>query len=225
LDFIGKLFCLSKSKRTSRLATLIRSVDLLPSASREIKGFSTGMLTRLGLAAALMNNPEILILDEPTLGLDPVGRKSTLDLIEKLDKEKTVIVSSHILSDVEKICTHIGIINEGKLIYSGPIKEMKKFIQSNRFRLELDGDLDIFCNRLKSVEGIVNFERSGEFIVEISFVHDSSLLKIVPKVLSLIAECGLNMISINSSISSIEDAFIELIEEEESLGFGRAIEN
>jgi ABC-2 type transport system ATP-binding protein len=225
LDFIGKLFCLSKSERTSRLSTLIRSVDLLHSASQEIKSFSTGMITRLGLAAALMNNPDLLILDEPTSGLDPVGRKSTLDLIDKLDEKKTVIVSSHILSDIERICTHIGIINEGKLIYAGSIKEMKKHIQSNKIRFELDGDIDTFCNGLVSMDGIVDVKRLGEFTVEISFVSGSSVLKIVPTVLNHISECGLDLISINSSTSSIEDAFLELIEEEESLGFTRAFKN
>ena len=225
LNFIGKLFCLSKSERTSRLSSLIRSVDLLHSASHQIKDFSTGMITRLGLAAAMMNRPDLLILDEPTSGLDPVGRKSTLDLLEELDSKKTILVSSHILSDIERICTHVGIINEGKLIYSGPIKEMKKYIQSNRFRLELEGDMDAFCNRLVSIEGVVDFKRLGEFTLEIRFVSDSPVLKMVLAVLNLIVECGLDLISINSSISSIEDAFLELIEEEESLGFTRAFKN
>ncbi len=225
LDFIGKLFCLSKSERTSRLSMLIRSVDLLPSASQEIKGFSTGMVTRLGLAAALMNQPDLLILDEPTSGLDPVGRKSTLDMLEGIDSRKTILVSSHILSDIERICTHVGIINEGKLIYSGSIKGMKKHIQGNRFRVELDGDIDAFCNGLTSIEGVVDFKKLGELTVEISFVSESSVLKIALAVLNLISARGLDLISINSSISSIEDAFLELIEEEESLGFTRAFKN
>lgn len=222
LNFVGKLFCLSKSVRTSRLSSLIRSVNLLHSASQEIKGFSTGMVTRLGLAAAMMNHPDLLILDEPTSGLDPVGRKSTLDLLEQLDSEKTILISSHILTDIERICSHVGIINEGKLIYSGPIKEMKKHIQSNRFRIEIDGNIDAFCNRLVSIEGIVDYKRIGEFTVEIRFVSGSSVLNMVLAVLNLIVECGLELISINSAASSIEDAFLELIEEEESLGFTRA---
>ncbi|MFW9847669.1 MAG: ABC transporter ATP-binding protein [Candidatus Thorarchaeota archaeon] len=222
LNFVGKLFCLSKSVRTSRLSSLIRSVDLLHSASQEIKGFSTGMVTRLGLAAAMMNHPDLLILDEPTSGLDPVGRKSTLDLLEQLESEKTILISSHILTDIERICTHVGIINEGKLIYSGTIKEMKKHIQSNRFRLELDGNIDTFCDRLASIEGIVDYKKMGEFAVEIRFVSGSSVLKMALAVLNLIVECNLELISLNSAVSSIEEAFLELIEEEESLGFTRA---
>lgn len=223
LDFIGKLFCLSKDKRTTRLSKLIRSVDLLPSASREIKGFSTGMVTRLGLAAALMNDPELLILDEPTSGLDPAGRKSTLELIEELGKEKTIFVSSHILSDIDRICTHVGIINEGKVIFSGSIKEMKKYIQSNVVRLELDGNLGIFCEKLRSIDGIIALEKRGEFTVDISFNTDVSTLKTIQEILSLVSKCGLDLISINSSTSRIEDAFLKLLEEEESRGFLRAV--
>ena len=223
LDFIGKLFCLSKDERTTRLSKLIRAVDLLPSASREIKGFSTGMVTRLGLAAALMNDPELLILDEPTSGLDPAGRKSTLELIEELGKEKTIFVSSHILSDIDRICTHVGIINEGKLIFSGSIKEMKKYIQSNVVRLELDGNLDIFCEKLRSIDGIIALERRGEFTVDVSFNANVSALKTIQEILSLVSTCGLDLISINSSTSRIEDAFLKLLEEEESRGFLRAV--
>jgi ABC-2 type transport system ATP-binding protein len=223
LDFVGKLFCLTKDQRTSRLSTLIRSVDLLPSSSREIKGFSTGMVTRLGIAAALMNDPDLLLLDEPTSGLDPVGRKSTLDLIEELhDDSKTIFVSSHILSDIDRICTHVGIINEGKLIYSGSIKEMKKQIRSNVIRLELDGDLNAFCENLKLVDGIIDYTRRGEYTVEISLETNSSILNVARKVMDLISTHELELISINSSTSKIEDAFLKLLEEEESRGFLRA---
>ncbi|MHA1484030.1 MAG: ABC transporter ATP-binding protein [Candidatus Thorarchaeota archaeon] len=223
LDFVGKLFSLSRDQRVSRLSKLIRSVGLLPSASREVKGFSTGMMTRLGLAASLMNNPDLLLLDEPTSGLDPAGRKSTLDLIEELDREKTIFVSSHILSDIDRICNHVGIINEGKLIYSGSIKEMKKHIQGNVLRLELDGDVNTFCNRLESIGGMTAFERRGDFTVEINFISEISILKAIQDVTGLIVECNLDLISMNSSTSRIEDAFLKLLEEEESRGFTRAI--
>ena len=224
LDFVGKLFAQNKDQRTSRLSKLIRSVDLLPSASREIKGFSTGMVTRLGLAAALMNDPDLLILDEPTSGLDPTGRKSTLDLIEELDN-KTIFVSSHILSDIERICTHVGVVNEGKLIYSGPIKEMKKQIQRNKIRLELDGNLDDFCEKLKSINYIMDVERRGDFTVDITFDSQISTIIGLKQVIGLLSEAEIELISINSSTSRIEDAFLALLEEEESRGFLRAVED
>jgi ABC-2 type transport system ATP-binding protein len=225
MDFIGRLFHLTKDERMNRLSRLLRAVDLLPSASREIKGFSTGMVTRLGLAASLMNDPELLILDEPTSGLDPAGRKSTLDLIEEFGKEKTVFVSSHILSDIDRICTHVGIINEGKVIYSSSIKDMKKFIKNNVVRLEIEGNLEPFCEKLKSIEGITSIERKGGFIVDIAFAANVSSVKAVKEIINLVSDCGLDLISINSSTSSIEDAFLKLLKEEEATGFLRAVKS
>jgi ABC-type multidrug transport system ATPase subunit len=225
LNFIGKIFCLSNEVRTPRLSKLIRAVDLLPAASREIKGFSTGMTTRLGIAAALMNDPELLILDEPTAGLDPSGRKSTLELIKELGREKTIFLSSHILSDIDRICTHIGVINQGKIIFSGPIKDMKKLIRSNSIQLEVDGDMDTFCGKLKSIEEIASFERRGGYSLEIDFYPGVSIPKVIIDLMKLVSACKLELLSVNTTTSQIEDAFLKLVEEEESHGFLRAIKS
>lgn len=225
LNFIGKIFCLSNEVRTPRLSKLIRAVDLLPAASREIKGFSTGMTTRLGIAAALMNDPELLILDEPTAGLDPSGRKSTLELINELGREKTIFLSSHILSDIDRICTHIGVINQGKIIFSGPIKDMKKLIRSNSIQLEVDGDIDTFCGKLKSIEEIASFERRGVYSLEIDFYPGVSIPKVIIDLMKLVSACKLELLSVNTTTSQIEDAFLKLVEEEEAHGFLRAIKS
>ena len=225
LNFIGKIFCLGNEVRTPRLSKLIRAVDLLPAASREIKGFSTGMTTRLGIAAALMNDPELLILDEPTAGLDPSGRKSTLELIKELGREKTIFVSSHILSDIDRICTHIGVINQGKIIFSGPIKDMKKLIRSNSIQLEVDGDIDTFCGKLKNIEEIASFERRGGYSLQIDFYPGVSIPKVIIDLMKLVSACKLELLSVNTTTSQIEDAFLKLVEEEESDGFLRAIKS
>lgn len=225
LNFIGKIFCLSNEVRTPRLSKLIRAVDLLPAASREIKGFSTGMTTRLGIAAALMNDPELLILDEPTAGLDPSGRKSTLELIKELGREKTIFLSSHILSDIDRICTHIGVINQGKIIFSGPIKDMKKLIRSNSIQLEVDGDIDTFCGKLKSIEEIASFERRGGYSLQIDFYPGVSIPKVIIDLMKLVSACKLELLSVNTTTSQIEDAFLKLVEEEEDHGFLRAIKS
>jgi ABC-type multidrug transport system ATPase subunit len=225
LNFIGKIFCLSNEVRTPRLSKLIRAVDLLPAASREIKGFSTGMTTRLGIAAALINDPELLILDEPTAGLDPSGRKSTLELIKELGREKTIFLSSHILSDIDRICTHIGVINQGKIIFSGPIKEMKKLIRSNSIQLEVDGDIDTFCGKLKTIEEIASFERRGGYSLQIDFYPGVSIPKVIIDLMKLVSACKLELLSVNTTTSQIEDAFLKLVEEEEDHGFLRAIKS
>lgn len=225
LNLIGKIFCLGNEVRTPGLSKLIRAVDLLPAASREIKGFSTGMTTRLGIAAALMNDPELLILDEPTAGLDPSGRKSTLELIKELGREKTIFLSSHILSDIDRICTHIGVINQGKIIFSGPIKDMKKLIRSNSIQLEVDGDIDKFCGKLKSIEEIASFERRGGYSLQIDFYPGVSIPKVIIDLMKLVSACKLELLSVNTTTSQIEDAFLKLVEEEESNGFLRAIKS
>jgi len=219
---VGKLFGLEREERMKRLSTLIRSVGLLGDSSREIAGFSTGMVTRLGLAAALMNDPELLILDEPTSGLDPAGRKSTLELIAELGKEKTIFVSSHILSDIDRICTDVGVISDGRGIFSGSMKDMKKITRSHVVRLELEGDVAKFCEALKTAKWAVGFEPRGDFGVDITFDPAIPMAEAVREATNLVSSQGLDLISVTSSTSSIEDAFMELIRGEESREFLRA---
>jgi ABC-2 type transport system ATP-binding protein len=222
LDFVGRLFHLGREERMNRLSSLIRSVGLLGDSSREIAGFSTGMVTRLGLAAALMNDPELLILDEPTSGLDPAGRKSTLELIAELGKEKTIFVSSHILSDIDRICTDVGVISEGKGIFSGSIQDMKKRTRSHVIRLELEGDVGKFCESLGTAKWVVGFETRGGFGVDISFDPAMPMADAVREATNLVSANGSDLISVTSSTSSIEEAFIGLLRDEESRGFLRA---
>jgi ABC-2 type transport system ATP-binding protein len=222
LDFVGRLFRIGREERLKRLSTLVRSVGLLGDSSREIAGFSTGMVTRLGLAAALMNDPELLILDEPTSGLDPAGRKSTLDLIAELGKEKTIFVSSHILSDIDRVCTDVGVIGEGRGIFSGSIKDMKKITRSRVIRLELEGDLEKLREALRAAQWVEGFEVRGEFEVDVTFTPTMPMADAVREIAGVVSRLGLDLISVSSSTSSIEDAFIGLLREDESRGFLRA---
>ena len=160
LDLLGQLFGMPKEERMPKLSGLIRAVDLLPAAARPIKTFSTGMTTRLGIAASLMNDPDLLIWDEPTAGLDPAGRKYTLDLLRELGKTKTIIVSSHILTDIDRVCDHVGILHDGKMIFGGSVREMKETIGRNNVDMEIDAlpdQADEFCRRLR-----LRFRRSSD---------------------------------------------------------------
>ena len=222
LDFVGRLFGLGTERRKNRLSALIRAVGLLGDSSREIGSFSTGMLTRLGLAGALMNDPELLILDEPTSGLDPSGRRSTLELIEELGKEKTIFVSSHILGDIDRVCTSVGVISQGKSIFSGTIKEIKKSIRGHSVRLEVEGDIEKLCVALRGAGWVRGFERRGSFALDVDFDPGIPTAEAVKKIADLITTQGLDLISVTSSSSSIEDAFVELLRSDESRGFLRA---
>ena len=116
LDHAARLFRLPAAERRQRADELLRLVGLSDAARRRVGGFSGGMKQRLGLAAALIHRPQVLILDEPMAGLDPAGRRDALDLIDALRQHVTVFFSTHILADVERVCDMVGILHEGQLI-------------------------------------------------------------------------------------------------------------
>jgi ABC-2 type transport system ATP-binding protein len=120
LDYLGRLHGLSASGRAARTRELLELVSLTEAGKRRIGGFSRGMRQRLGLASALVHKPEVLLLDEPVSALDPMGRKEILDLIEGLRGQCTVLMSSHILADVERVCNVVGIIAKGRMIVQSP---------------------------------------------------------------------------------------------------------
>ena len=125
LDFIGQLFGLSSDERRRRIDVLLERVGLARAGSMALRKYSKGMLQRLGIAQALINDPELVILDEPMSGLDPIGRKEIRDLIVQLHRDgKTVFFSTHILSDVELICDRVGIVVGGRLRDVGPLDKL-----------------------------------------------------------------------------------------------------
>ena len=125
LDFFGNLFELSKSDRNNRAGQLLEMVGLNQTQTRAVGEFSKGMQRRIGLAQALINDPDLVILDEPTAGLDPIGCREVKDLILALARRgKTVILSSHLLSDVEDVCDRVVIYYGGKIQEAGTLKEL-----------------------------------------------------------------------------------------------------
>ncbi len=125
LNFYGQLFGIPHGERRRRIEELLHLVGLSDAGKLQLRKYSKGMLQRIGLAQALINDPQAVFLDEPMSGLDPVGRKEVRDLILSLKaKGKTVFFSSHIIPDVEMICDRVGIIVNGRLIRVGPLEEL-----------------------------------------------------------------------------------------------------
>ncbi len=119
LDFYGRLFNMRRAVRRQRVADLIEMVGLDSAKRRQLKEYSKGMTRRIGLAQALINDPELIVLDEPTTGLDPIGTREMKDLILRLrDEGKTILMCSHLLADVQDVCDRIAIL------YQGELKEM-----------------------------------------------------------------------------------------------------
>lgn len=125
LDFYGRIFGLPSAVRKSRIDTLLEMVGLSGMGNRRIGTYSKGMMRRIGLAQALINDPDLLILDEPTSGMDPIGTRQIKDLLLELSRRgKTILLCSHLLADVEDVCDRIGIMYGGKLQVEGPVRQL-----------------------------------------------------------------------------------------------------
>jgi ABC-2 type transport system ATP-binding protein len=125
LDFYAQLFRVKKDEREERVASLLNLVGMDRARDLQLRKFSRGMLQRIGLAQALVNEPSLVLLDEPLGGLDPLGRKEIRDIIIRLKAEgKTVFLCSHILQDIEMICDRVAIIVDGKILSQGPLTDL-----------------------------------------------------------------------------------------------------
>jgi ABC-2 type transport system ATP-binding protein len=136
LDFYGRLFDMSAKVRKERSAALIDMVGLGWAKKRQLKEYSKGMARRIGLAQALVNDPELILLDEPTSGLDPIGTREMKDLILKLKAQgKTVLMSSHLLADVQDVCDRIAILHQGELKELGRVDSLLKVRDETQIRV------------------------------------------------------------------------------------------
>lgn len=142
LTLCGEVCGMDKADITTRSKELLDMVGLGQEHHR-IKGFSRGMKQRLGIAQALLNRPKLLICDEPTSALDPAGRKEILDLLLAAQEQTTVLFSTHILSDVERICTEAAFLHDGKIVMQGTIAELRNKRSSDGFIIETKGDTDM----------------------------------------------------------------------------------
>lgn len=124
MDYLGLLSNIPDNVRKDRIVTLLEQVNLIDDAKTKIKALSGGMKRRLGIAQALLHNPQILIVDEPTAGLDPEERIRFRNLLSEFADERIVILSTHISSDVESVCENIGVLNNGRLIWDGSTEEL-----------------------------------------------------------------------------------------------------
>jgi ABC-2 type transport system ATP-binding protein len=135
LDFYGRLFDMPASVRRQRVAELIDMVGLNWAKRRQLREYSKGMTRRIGLAQALINDPELILLDEPTTGLDPIGTREMKDLILRLrDEGKTILMCSHLLPDIQDVCDRIAILHQGELKELGRIDNLLKVQDVTQFR-------------------------------------------------------------------------------------------
>jgi ABC-2 type transport system ATP-binding protein len=227
LDYMARLFGLPKDVRKPRLATLIRAVGLMEASGDRIAGFSNGMTARLAVATSLINEPELLIWDEPTHGLDPEARRSMLELIKNLSKEKTLIVASHNLGDIDEVCNHAAVLSRGHLIYFGSLQDLKGRMRRNHYELDLEGDQKAIGKATQVIKGLSEFKsvQVRQRRLELRLADDAVNTSALANAFMTLADNKVNLISIRSVGQQTEAAFLDLVEKEQSKGFARAYGN
>jgi len=224
LDYMARLFGLPADVRKPRLASLIRAVDLLAASGDPIAGFSNGMTARLAVATSLINEPDLLIWDEPTHGLDPEARRSMLELIKDLSKEKTLIVSSHNLSDIDEVCNHAAVLSRGQMIYCGSLQDLKGRMRRNHYELDLEGDQKAISKAAAVFKNMSEFKSVTvrQRRLELYMNDDVNNTGALANVFMTLSDNKITLVSIRSVGQQTEQAFLDLVEKEESRGFARA---
>lgn len=213
LTFCGEITGLNKQTLKQKVTEILSLVGLADD-KRKISGYSRGMKQRLGIAQALLNDPELLICDEPTSALDPSGRREFLDLLASLRGRMTILFSTHILTDVERICDYVGILDDGKLKVSSPLEELKKTYAKKQ--IELTFEPTINWSTLET--GLGQLQRAGTLIA-FTFTKDKHQAIIdyaddydqtVSALLAMLVAQNLFPISLRKIDPSLEAIFLEV---------------
>lgn len=209
LVLCGKLCGIDSASAAKRSDELLGLVGL-DTVHKKIGGFSRGMKQRLGIAQALMHQPELLILDEPTSALDPVGRKEILTIIAALRGQVTVLFSTHILSDVQRVCDSIGILNQGRLALEGSLTdiEQKYSGQNIRIGMPLTERMEELKSKLSALPFVKHIRQESETQL---LIKCSDADKLYYAVCPVFAELKLPLYQFEPVESDLEDVFIEVI--------------
>ena len=202
LHFCGEITgmsCAEIEERTKELLTLVGLAD----ETHRIKGFSRGMKQRLGIAQALLSRPKLLVCDEPTSALDPIGRKEILDILLAIKDQTTVLFSTHILSDVERICTDVAFLKDGVVDIGGKLSDIKTRYRSNEYVIETENDSDIVI-LLNTFPEVKKIDEN-----KVTFSEDK---RSVSEVLRFVADHRISLLKVERLEPSLEDLFMEVTE-------------
>jgi ABC-2 type transport system ATP-binding protein len=203
LEFIGRIHTISNLK--FQISNCITSVGLGPEQHKKIGQLSKGYKQRVGLAAAILHNPEVLILDEPTSGLDPNQLVEIRTLIKTLGKEKTVILSTHIMQEVEAMCDRVAIINKGNLVADDKLENLKKVGNNKSLKVSFEESLE--PEWLRRLPGLESLEKTADGYWLLKSPEIEGLRK---QVLHLASDQNLNITSLQTTGGSLEDIFRSL---------------
>ncbi|MFC2025143.1 ATP-binding cassette domain-containing protein [Chloroflexota bacterium] len=212
LDFSARLRSLDKNRIKTRIDEVVEICHLEEYIDVIIGKLSKGFRQRVNVAQTIIHEPEVLILDEPTVGIDPIQVAMTRQLIKELGKEHTIILSTHILPEVSVICERVIIIHEGKIVAEDRIENLSSMMSgSKRLRLEVKGPSQKVTERLRRIDGVrrVRYE-DPHHLVECSGEQDPRA-----KITEAIVQGGWSLLSLESIAMSLEDIFLKLTAEEE----------
>ncbi len=201
LTFCGEITGMKKEELKVRVKELLDLVGLGEEKHR-IKGFSRGMKQRLGIAQALLSRPKLLICDEPTSALDPVGRKEILDILLAVREQTTVLFSTHILSDVERICTDVAFLNDGVVMMQGKLADIKAGYRTEKYLLETEQEKHV--DRL--TEAFSDCKKTGQTQLEFSEKEHTLF-----EVLQYITDQRIPVLKIERMEPSLESLFMEVV--------------
>ena len=200
LTFCGEITGLDRAECKQRRAELLELVGLQNEKHR-IKGYSRGMKQRLGIAQALLNSPKLLICDEPTSALDPVGRKEILDILMSVRHQTTVLFSTHILSDVERVCTDVAFLNNGVVETQGKLSEIKTRYRREEYLLEVASSADL----ASILSAFPSMEQTGQD--QLLFCEGEHT---VFDVMSFVAEGRIHLVKLDRVEPTLESLFMEV---------------
>ena len=209
LDFMGKMFGLAAQARKERVKELIDLVGLKEWGDKKIGKYSKGMVQRLSVALALINDPAVLIMDEPTIGMDPEATAHFRNLFMKLSKGgKTVFISSHLLDEVQRICTHVGMINKGKTVFDGPISAvLDAFTQKWVIEAELKNITKKIISSLQQLDFVENVKTDeNKLLIELKEKKD-----LRGEISSEIFKHKGVLLSLNLRKITLEDAYLRAL--------------
>jgi len=209
LDYIATLNDVPKAEQEKIVDEALRAVALEEFRNRKVGAFSRGMKQRLGIAQTLIKDPELLIFDEPTAGVDPEGAKVFNDLISKLNgQEKTILICTHLLREVGPLCTHVAIMNRGEFAVQGRIGEIvERMIDEEGYRIEvgIKGDAEAFAKELRSLPEITGLEvKGGNISVRATDDVRANIIRIASKK-------EVEVLSIRRLEPSLEDIFMKAL--------------
>jgi ABC-2 type transport system ATP-binding protein len=191
----------------TRIDDVLRDAGLIDAAGRRVDGYSRGMLQRLGIAATVVGEPELLLLDEPASALDPAGRREVLDLLARLRGRATVLLSSHILADVQEVCDTVGVLRAGQLLYQGPLDSLLVGRAVPAYQIVLGSPVEPVMERLRTEDWTTGVDRVGAERLRVGVRSLEEAQLCLPHVL---AECGARVISLVPEAADLEDVFLEL---------------